>query len=81
MGIRYPVYLSLGVFTKYVQVPAGHEDELDSTGRLCDILNTFIYAAKRCSNSYLEYHCITHTPDADNREPNEVFAGGDLTGL
>ena len=24
-GIKYPVYLSLGVFTKYVQVPAGYE--------------------------------------------------------
>jgi len=79
MGIRHPVYLSLGVFSKYVQVPAGYEDELDSTGRLCDILNTFIYAAKRCSNSYLEYHFITHTPDADNWEPNEVFTGGDRT--
>ena len=79
VGIKYPVYLSLGVFTKYVQVPDGYEDEQDSTGRLCDILNTFIYAAKRCSNSYLEYHFITHTPDVDNWEPNEVFTGGDRT--
>src|SRR5665647_2951113 len=54
-GIRYPVYLSLVVFSKYVQVPSGYEDEQNSTGRLCDILNTFIYAAKRCSNSFLEY--------------------------
>jgi len=79
MGIRFPLSLSLGVFSKYVQVSAGYEDELDSTGRLCDILNTFIYSAKRCSGSYLEYHFITHTPDADNWEPNEVFTGGDRT--
>ena len=78
-GIRYPVYLSLVVFSKYVQVPSGYEDEQNSTGRLCDILNTFIYAAKRCSNSFLEYHFITHTPDADNWEQNEVFTGGDRT--
>ena len=52
-GIEYPVYLSLGVFSKYVQVPAGYEDEQDSTGRLFDLLNTFVYAAKRCSGNFL----------------------------
>jgi len=79
VGIKYPVYLSLGVFTKYVQVPAGYEDQQDSTGRLFDILNTFRYTAKRCQGSYLEFHLITHTPDEDNWEPNEVFTGGDRT--
>ena len=52
-GIKYPVYLSLGVFSKYVQVPAGYKDEQDSTGRLFDLLNTFVYAAKRCSGNFL----------------------------
>ena len=78
-GIKYPVYLSLEVFTKYVQVPAGYEDQQDSTGRLFDILNTFRFAAKRCQGSYLEFHLVTHTPDADNWEPNEAFTGGDRT--
>ena len=78
-GIRFPVYLSQGVFSKYVQVPTGYEAEQDETGRLFDILNTFRYAAKRCSGSYLEFHFITHTPDVDNWEPNEIFTGGDRT--
>ena len=78
-GFRFPVYLSQGVFSKYVQVPAGYEAEQDETGRLFDILNTFRYAAKRCSGSYLEFHFITHTPDVDNWEPNEIFTGGDRT--
>ena len=78
-GIRFPVYLSQGVFSKYVQVPAGYEAEQDETGRLFDILNTFRYAAKRCSSSYLEFHFISHTPDVDNWEPNEIFTGGDRT--
>jgi len=78
-GIRFPVYLSQGVFSKYVQVPDGYEAEQDETGRLFDILNTFRYSAKRCSGSYLEFHFITHTPDVDNWEPNEIFTGGDRT--
>jgi len=78
-GIRFPVYLSQGVFSKYVKVPTGYEAEQDETGRLFDILNTFRYAAKRCSGSYLEFHFITHTPDVDNWEPNEIFTGGDRT--
>ena len=78
-GIRFPVYLSLGVFSKYVHVPNDYKGELDTTGRLFDILNTFRYAAKRCSGSYLEFHFITHTPDVNNWEPNEIFTGGDRT--
>jgi len=78
-GIRFPVYLSLGVFSKYVHVPNVYKGELDTTSRLFDILNTFRYAAKRCSGSYLEFHFITHTPDVDNWEPNEIFTGGDRT--
>ena len=78
-GIRFPVYLSLGVFSKYVHVPNVYKGELDTTSRLFDILNTFRYAAKRCSGSYLEFHFITHTPDIDNWEPNEIFTGGDRT--
>jgi hypothetical protein len=78
-GIRFPVYLSQGVFSKYVQVPAGYEAEQDETGRLFDILNTFRYAAKRCSGSYFEFRFITHIPDVDNWEPNEIFTGGDRT--
>jgi len=77
--IRFPVYLSLGVFSKYVHVPNDYKGELDTTGRLFDILNTFRYAAKRCSGSYLEFHFITHTPDVNNWEPNEIFTGGDRT--
>ena len=77
--IRFPVYLSLGVFSKYVHVPNDYKGELDTTGRLFDILNTFRYAAKRCSGSYLEFHFITHTLDVDNWEPNEIFTGGDRT--
>jgi len=78
-GIKFPVYLSRGVYSKYVQVPAGYEEELDETGRLFDILLTFRHAAKKCSTDYLEFHFITHTPDADNWEPNEIFTGGDRT--
>ena len=78
-GIKFPVYLSRGVFSKYVQVPAGYEAEQGETGRLFDILNTFRYAAQRCPTDHLEFHFITHTPDADNWEPNEIFTGGDRT--
>ena len=42
VGIRFPVYLSQGVFSKYVKVPAGYEAEQDENGCLCDILNTFL---------------------------------------
>ena len=78
-GIKFPVYLSRGVFSKYVQVPAGFEDEQDETGRLFDILNMFRLAAKSCSGNYLEFHFLSLIPYNDIWEPNEICdSGGQL---
>jgi len=78
-GIKFPVYLSQGVFSKYVQVPTGFENEQDQTGRLFDILNMFRHAARSCSGNYLEFHFLSLIPDNDNWESNEIFESGNRT--
>jgi len=45
-GIRFPVFLTRGVYDQFVTVPAGVEGQ-DETGRLWDILTMLRFAIRR----------------------------------
>lgn len=70
-GIKFPVYLSRAVWDKYVEVPAGMEQEQDVSGRLWDVLWMFAFQARKTPANLLHYKLICRLPDKGDWEPNE----------
>jgi len=61
-GIKFPVFLTRGVYDKYVLVPFDmpHQSE---DGRLWDILYMFSLSARRCSGADLKFGFCCQLPD------------------
>jgi hypothetical protein len=70
-GIKYPVYLTRAVWDKYVEVPEGFEGLQDLDGRLWDVLFMFMFAARSCNQSTLNYQLNVVLADKGDWEPNE----------
>lgn len=70
-GIKYPVYLTRAVWDKYVEVPEGFEGVQDQDGRLLDVLFMFMFAARSCNQSTLNYQLNVVLADKGDWEPNE----------
>ena len=70
-GIRYPVYLTEAVYTKYVKVPEGMEGIQDEPGRLWDVLLMFAIKARMTKAAVLFFHLICRLPDNGDWESNE----------
>lgn len=71
-GIKYPVYLTRGVWDKYVRVPEGFEQHQDLDGRLWDVVFMFAFAARTCSHSCLNFQLNVALPESDTWEDQEV---------
>jgi hypothetical protein len=70
-GIKYPVYLTQAVETKYVQVPNELFGEQDYEGRLWDILVMCVFAAKKENGFRLLFEFICRLPNKGDWEKNE----------
>jgi hypothetical protein len=64
-GIRFPVFLTRGVYDQFVTVPAGVEGQ-DETGRLWDILTMLRFAIRR-SRAGVDHLAVALYVRNDNR--------------
>ena len=69
--IKFPVYLTQAVFTKYVQVPEVLKGMQDESGRLWDLLYMFTVKAFKTPNSIMDFEFICMLPNAGNWEKHE----------
>ena len=70
-GIKFPVYLTQAVFTKYVQVPEIFKGMQDESGRLWDLLYMFTVKAFKTSNANMDFQFVCMLPNAGNWEKHE----------
>ncbi len=74
-GFKVPVYMTISVWEKYVEVPEGLEGCQDRDGRLWDILTMLFYYAKKCPSSYCEIKVSVTLPDKGDWTENERMVG------
>ena len=74
-GIKFPIFLTRGVYDKYVLVPVDMPFQSEQ-GRLWDILYMFSLAARRCSGSELKFGFCCQLPDTDNWTRYEKVCDG-----
>jgi hypothetical protein len=74
-GIVFPVFMTRGVFNKYVRVPDGMPHQSES-GRLWDILFMFRLAAMNTPGSDLLFKFVCQLPDAGNWTRYEKMCEG-----
>ena len=71
-GIRFPVILTNTAWNRYVNVPAGMEDQQDQDGRLWDLLFMFAINAQKAGQSRLLYYkMLSRMPESVGWYPNE----------
>ena len=70
-GIRFPVYFTVAVYSKYVKVPPGMEGIQDEDGRLWDICTMFKYGARGNSGSTFTFKVSVSLPNQGDWLPNE----------
>lgn len=61
-GIKFPVYMTQRVYSKYVLVPKGM-DYQNEDGRLWDILYMFAMQARKSISSVLMFEFVCQLPD------------------
>lgn len=64
-GIKFPVYMTQRVYSKYVLVPKGM-DYQNEDGRLWDILYMFAMSARKSNSSVLMFEFVCHLPDNED---------------
>jgi len=64
-GIKYPVYFTQRVYSKYVSVPKGMDYETEDC-RLWDILYMFSLKARNSDSALLLFDFVCHLPDKDD---------------
>lgn len=74
-GIKFPVFFTRGVYSKYVAVPKGM-DHQDENGRLWDILYMFTLQAKKSNSSVLRFEFVCQLPDNGDWTKNERICEG-----
>ena len=70
-AIKFPVYLTQAVYSKYVQVPKVFKGHQDESGRLWDLLYMFTAKAFKNPASTLEFQFICMLPNVGDWERNE----------
>ena len=76
IGIKFPVYLTSPVFSRYVVVPSDAKDHQDLRARLFDLLYMFSIRAKQTDSAYLKFQfvCLLHknAGTLDNESKSEL---------
>ena len=70
-GIKFPVYLTQQVFTKYVQVPEALKGMQDESGRLWDLLYMFTRKAVKSDTAQIDFQFVCMLPNIGNWERHE----------
>jgi hypothetical protein len=70
-GIKFPVYLTQQVFTKYVQVPDALKGMQDESGRLWDLLYMFTRKAVKSESAQIDFQFICMLPNTGKWERHE----------
>jgi hypothetical protein len=70
-AIRFPVYVTDAVWSRYIVVPSEFEGIHDQTGRFWDILYMFAWQAKKCSTSLLYFKLHVQVPAGESWQSNE----------
>ncbi len=74
-GIIFTVFLTRGVYDKYVMVPENMPFQSEE-GRLWDILYMFSLKARRCNGNELKFEFCCQLPDAGNWSRYEKVCEG-----
>jgi hypothetical protein len=74
-AIKFPVYFTSAVWSKYVKVPEEFKDHQNLKGRLWDILFMFAFCAKSCSGSVLTFRFNCRIPQSEPWLKNEEKSG------
>ena len=75
IGIKFPVYLTSVVYSRYVEVPADARAHQDPDGRLFDLLYMFARAAKQTGAALLYYKFVCLLCQDASAQANECNSG------
>ena len=70
-AIRFPVYVTNAVWSRYIVVPAEFAGIQHETGRFWDVMYMFAYQARKCSSSMLYFKLHVQVPAGESWLANE----------